>query len=238
MQARRRLVLSAAAVGSMGYTFFFVWNSRMLSSFAIVYLAEITLLYQICSVLRRKYQTPLMAGGAASILLVVHTFCAVNFYSGSIRMRVLAPGHSESPFLEGAIVDASQAESIDLLRKFAANDPGASLIPMSEATTMGFLSGLKNPTYYRLFTAELLGNARQERAIETFDRLRIKYFVARSGQFIAGGASASDLANYAPLVKTYLLTHYLVQELGRNYVILIRRDATDLQSDVIGGGTR
>ena len=234
-QARRYSILGAAAIASMGYTFFFVWNSRMLSSFAIVYLAEVVLFYQLSAYLRAQYRLPFMIVGMASMLFVVHAFSAVNFYSGSVRMRVLTPGYSQNPFLKGAVIDASQVESIDELTKYAAADPGATLVPMSEATTMGFLSGLENPTYYRLFTVELFGKARQERAIETFEQFKIKYFVARSGQFIAGGAPASNLAAYAPMVKAYLLAHYDVRKLGENYVILIRRPASLSHHGTAGG---
>lgn len=225
VHTRRLVVLGAAALASMGYTLFFVWNSRMLSSFAIVYLAEFALLFQIQDRLDGRLRQLVPAAGFIGLALVVHSFCKVNFYSGSIDMRVLTPGRSSAPFLSGVIIDASQAEAIDRMRAITARDPDATLVPMSEATTMGFLSGLRNPTYYRLFTVELFGKARQQRAIETFEREKIKYFVARSGQFIAGGAPASDIDSYAPLVKKYLVSHYDIRSLSPTYVLLTRRTA-------------
>ena len=222
-ESRRLIILAAASVASMGYTLFFVWNSRMLSSFAIVYVAEVALLFQGQRCLGTKHRPLLPAVGGICLALIVHTFCKVNFYSGSVNMRVLAPGHSKAPFLKGAIIDAGQAEAIDKLRAITARDSGAALVPMSEATAMGFLSGLPNPTYYRLFTVELFGRRRQERAIETFEQHKIKYFVARSGQFIAGGAPASDIDSFAPLVKRYLISHYDIQSLSYSYVLLTRR---------------
>ncbi|HEU5018865.1 MAG TPA: hypothetical protein VFT69_12950 [Pseudolabrys sp.] len=220
---RRKLILAAAALGSMSYTFFFVWNSRMLSSFAIVYLAEIALLYQVGTLLAQRSKGLPVAVGSVLLALVVHAFCATNFYSGSITMRVLTPGHSTHPFLKGMTVDAGQVRSIDMLKKIADADPGAYLVPMSEATTMGFLSGLTNPTYYTIFTIGLFGKERQEKAIDTFERLKIKYFVGRSGEFFAHGAPASDLSAYAPLVRAYLVSHYDIRRLGDSYVLLTRR---------------
>ena len=105
----------------------------------------------------------------------------------------------------------------------ASAHPGATIVPMSEATTMGYLSGLRNPTYIRLFTGELSPSGAQAAAIATFEQEKIDYFVARSGQFIPGGAAASDLGRYAPEVKAYLLTHYDVKRLGERYVLLVRR---------------
>ena len=224
-QTRRLIILAATAVASMGYTLFFVWNSRMLSSFAIVYPAEMALLFQLQGWIGTKHGRFLPALGGVCLVLVAHTFCKVNFYSGSTRMRVLDPGRSSAPFLKGAIIDASQAEAIDRMRAITMHDPGATLVPMSEATTMGFLSGLQNPTYYRLFTVELFGKRRQEQAIATFERDKIKYFVARSGQFIAGGAPASDIDSFAPLVKKYLVSHYDIRSLSHTYVLLTRRPA-------------
>jgi hypothetical protein len=225
VETRRLIILAATSLASMGYTLFFVWNSRMLSSFAIVYVAEIALLFQLQRSFGAKHGHLLPVAGGICLVFVVHTFCKVNFYSGSIQMRVLAPGRSNAPFLKGATIDASQAVAIDKLRAIATRDPGATLVPMSEATTMGFLSGLPNPTYYRLFTVELFGRRRQETAIETIERHKIKYFVARSGQFIAGGAPASDIDKFAPLMKKYLVSHYDIQSLSHTYVLLTRRVA-------------
>jgi hypothetical protein len=228
---RQKIVLGALAIGSMGETFFFIWNSRMLSTFAIVILAIVTLLYDVTMPRPSRWRIAAFAGGCAVIAVVIVLFArAVDYYSGSITVRFFAryvPEYREPrpPFLKGAMIWTAQADSIDLLYEIAQKDPNATLIPMSYATTMGYLSGLPNPTYYRLFTAEMAGDAAQTQAIGTFEQFQIKYFVARRGEFFSpDGTDPAALALAGmPLIKDYLLTHYDIRPLGELYLILVRR---------------
>jgi hypothetical protein len=234
VRLRRKVLLGALAIGSMGETFFFVWNSRMLSTFAIVALAVVTLLYDVTMPRRSHWRIAAFAGGCAVIAVVIVLFArAVDYYSGSITVRFFAnyvPEYREPkpPFLKGAMIWTPQADSIDLLYQIAQRDPKATLIPMSYATTMGYLSGLPNPTYYRLFTAEMAGNAAQKQAIETFERFQIKYFVARRGEFFSpdGTDPAAVALAGMPLIRDYLMTHYDIRPLGELYVLLVRRAAS------------
>jgi hypothetical protein len=224
---RRRILLGAMAIASMGETFFFVWNSRMLSTFAIVMLAIVTLLNDATGPLPRRCRIPLFAGGCAAILAVIVSFSnTVDYYSGSIAVfrRDIEYRQTIQPFLEGARIWQPQADTIDQLYRIAKEHPDATMVPMTYSTTLGYLSGLRNPTYYRLFTAaEMPGEKGQEEAVRTFERNKITYFVARRGTFFSDDDPGAVQTMILPLVKDYLLSHYDVRSLGENYIILVRR---------------
>lgn len=233
----RRGALGLSALGSMGYTYFYVWNSRMLSSFPLVYVAFAILALALARWLRERLHRP-AAGHAAvvaifgSMVWCVHAFAKVlDFYSGS-HTTIIKYGMArvDNPKLKGLWVYQFQAKEIRALMKLTADaSPSDYLVPMSESTTMGFLSGLRNPTYYRLFLSEFAPKGEQQRAIATFRRLKIRYFVARRSQFLPGGSRlGSDLNRYAPAVRRYLVAHYKVLPLGYGFVLLERKpqDAT------------
>ncbi len=230
LRLRRRILLGAMAIASMGETFFFVWNSRMLSTFAIVTLAVIALLNDETAPLLRRSRIAIFAGGCAVILAVIASFsAAVDYYSGSIT--VFRPGikyrQTIQPFLKGAMIWSPQADTIDQLYRIAQAHPDATLVPMTYCTTLGYLSNLRNPTYYRLFTtSEMPGKTGQQAAISTFERDRVTYFVARRGTFFSTDDPGAVQMVILPLVKSYLLRHYDIRPLGENYVILVRRGSS------------
>lgn len=230
---RDLMALTAALVGlgSMAYTYNFVWNSRMLSSFAVVYIN----FFLVLGLLREK-MTPQLGRvyGVNSRGLYLLAFCMlsaylisfvrVQNYSGSITTRMSAMVKVDHPKLQGIYVYADQKPDIDALMNYAQlAAPGDALISMSESTTMSYLSGLPNPTYYRLFLAEFAPDGEQEKAIRTFDQLNIRYFVARKGQFIPGGGPSSDITRYAPQVFEYLKKNYDIKPLGKRFILLERK---------------
>ena len=219
------------ALVSMSYTYFYVWNSRMLSSFPVVYIAITLVVCWISAWLRARRQRPLLSHvvALAVLLLVarsVYKFATtVDFYSGSyttyIKGGMVRVAH---PRLTGLWVYEFQVKDIEALMKLTA---GASsrdyLVPMSEATTMGYLSGLRNPTYYRLFLSEFAPQGEEDTAIGTFERLKIRFFVARRSQFVDEPGPGSDLKSYAPKIRRYLVDNYEVLPLGYGFVLLRRK---------------
>ena len=115
-----------------------------------------------------------------------------------------------------------QHDDIARLRSLVAKNGVQRLVSMSEATTMGYLSGLPNPTYYRPFTVELGAPGEPARLLNTIERECIDAFVARRSQFLPGGGLGSDLRRYAPQVRRHLLAHYRVEPLGTGFVLLLR----------------
>jgi hypothetical protein len=101
--------------------------------------------------------------------------------------------------------------------------PSEYLVAMSEATTMGYLSGLRNPTYYRLFISEFAAQGEEQRAIRTFESVRIRFFVARRSQFLDEKGPGSNLRAYAPGIRRYLVENYDVLPLGGSFVLLRRK---------------
>lgn len=216
-------------LGSMGYTYFFVWNSRMLSSFAIVYINFFLLLsttYHYVSAHEKyaRFSKWVLAAGFLLIAIYLQSFIKVQNYSGAYTARMAGMVQMDHPRLRGIYVYPEQGET---LRRLAELTSGARLgdflIPMSEATTMGYLSGLPNPTYYRLFLSEFAPPGEEERAIAQFETLKVRYFVARRSQFLEGPRIGSDLEKYAPRIRAYLQENYKVMELGPGFVLLERR---------------
>jgi hypothetical protein len=224
------ITAAAFGVGSMGYTYFYVWNSRMLSSFAIVYINYFVLLAWICCHLSRLSKNHFPAKVVAVVGLLVmgfflSKFIVVQDYSGSYTTRDAPMTTVNVPVLRGIHIYADQREDIEKLLKLTAGaGPRDYLVSMSEATTMGYISHLRNPTYYRLFTSEFAPRGEQERAIRTFEHYKIRYFVARRSQFLKGGGPSSDLARYAPKIKAWLLNKYDVIPLGNYFVLLERKN--------------
>lgn len=226
------LLLGVFGIGSMGYTYFYVWNSRILSSFAIVYLNWGSLLLALRTPYGRWFQRLLVILVCAFALTTVIRFARVQNYSGSIT--TIYPGHMvkvDHPKLEGIRVYDDQVEDIQALMREVAKRDDPTLVPMSEATTMAYLAGAQNPTFYRLFTAEFAPPGEIERAIREFDRQQIDFFVARRSQFLQGGGPSSDLAQYAPLIKKYLVSKYRIRPLGMRFVILARDPMSSTQGD-------
>lgn len=219
--------VAAFGVASMGYTFFYVWNSRMLSSFAVVYINAIYWLHfaytRFPGVERDRWRRATLVGGAGLFGLYLSSFMVVQNYSGSITTRFSTMTATDHPLLEGVYVYAEQARIIRDLTNITGKDKAEYLIPMSESTTLGYLSGLRNPTYYRLFTAELAPPGEEEFAISTFERLRVKYFVARRSQFLPGGGPGSRLDLYAPTIQRYLIESFNIRPLGDGFVLLERK---------------
>jgi hypothetical protein len=230
VELRRKILLAAMGVASMGETFFFVWNSRMLSTFAIVTLAVVTLSYDLSKLVAPRWRAAAFAVPCIVIGCVIVVFArAVDYYSGSITVRGFTR-HSSAyrqttvPFLKGAMIWRPQAETIDQLYRVAQEHPDATLVPMTYCTTLGYLSGLRNPTYFRLFTnSEMPGKQGQEAAVKTFEQYKIDYFVGRRGAFFTNDDPGAVQMASLPLVKDYLLRHYDIEPLGENYVILVRR---------------
>jgi len=224
-----RLTLVAIALGSMTYTFAYVWNSRMLSSFAVVYVVYCVAFMDIARAwttkLRPSIGRLIPIFGTAVLMAAVWSFMAkIDFYSGSIVTRFRDVVEIAHPRLWGMRVGVGQVKDITrLMQELKSARPGATIVSMSEATTMGYLSGLPNPTRYRVFVREFGVPGEQARAIATFKRLKIDFFVARRSQFLPGGGFSSDLAAYAPKVRRFLVDHYQVVPLGRNFVLLRRR---------------
>jgi hypothetical protein len=230
----RRGVVALSALGSMGYTYFYVWNSRMLSSFPLVYVAFAIVVFVLSGWMREHLGLNAIARATATLLIasmcwMIHQLAkGLDFYSGSYATIIKgAMVRVENPKLKNMWVYQFQAEAIrDLMRFTKGAVPSDYLVPMSESTTMGYLSGLRNPTYYRLFISEFAPRGEQQRAIETFERLKIRYFVARRSQFLPGGPQlGSDLSRYAPEIRRYLIAHYEIIPLGTGFVLLERTAA-------------
>lgn len=117
---------------------------------------------------------------------------------------------------------SSQQTDIIRMMELTAEKKTATLIPMSEATTMSYLSGLKNPTFYRLFTTEFGAPGEPHAVLQAIENHCIDYFVAMRKQFIAGGQKGSNLRNYAPEIRTHLIKSYSVTPLGERFVLLSR----------------
>jgi hypothetical protein len=130
----------------------------------------------------------------------------------------------EHPRLHGIYIYPGQDETIRRLSNLTRDAKRSdNLIPMSESTTLGYLSGLPNPTYYRLFLSEFAPPGEEARAIAEFDKLKIRFFVARRHQFLDGPMIGSDLNRYAPSIRTYLMANYNIMELGPGFVLLERK---------------
>lgn len=222
----QRLLLVAAALGSLAYSYLFVWNSRMLSTFPLVYILWGILLLDMHEWLvgkgkqrlARWLPTILVSIGILSILW----FCRIQNYSGSITTRLSTLYSIDHPKLAGIKVYYTQVDDINNLMDKLSDEPDATLIPMSESTSLGYLSGKPNPTYYRLFTTELGGIGEPERLLNAIERHCITHFVARKSQFIEGGGLGSKLKTYAPRVRQHLIDNYRVEPLGKGFVLLTR----------------
>jgi hypothetical protein len=163
--------------------------------------------------------------GLVMIGYYLSRFIGVQNYSGSITTRSAPTVTVNLPKLHGIHIYTTQIEDIKKLVRFTKNAKANDyLISMSESTTMGYLSGLRNPTYYRLFFREFAPPGEQERAIKTFNHDLIRYFVARRSQFLKGGGYSSPLGTYAPKIKAYLEEKYKIIPLGINYVLLERKN--------------
>ena len=85
----RRGVVGFSALGSMGYTYFYVWNSRMLSTFPLVYVAFGIVALMFSGWLRKHFRLAAIARATAMLLLasmiwMVHKLSkGLDFYSGS-----------------------------------------------------------------------------------------------------------------------------------------------------------
>jgi hypothetical protein len=226
-QSATILAIGVFGLGSLGYTYYYVWNSRMLSSFAIVYVNYFLLLALMSRTVSKKnvqYGRAIAVLGIVAITICVAKFSKVQNYSGSITTRMSEMAIVEHPKLAGLRVYAEQKPAIEQMLVYTrAAAPGDALITMSESTTMGYLAGLPNPTYYRLFTAEFSRPGEQEKAIRAFESLQVRFFVARRSQFISGGGPGSDLASYAPKIRAYLIDNYTIIPLGNSFVLLERK---------------
>lgn len=224
--AMHRIALGVAALMSMTYCYLFVWGTRMLSTFPLVYLCyAMTLLAVAKKIGRVRLRWYVLVAGCALLVLPVLDFTKHQIYSGSITTRFGKTAEVDHPLLRGIHVYETNRMDIERLQEEMAKAPlGASMVSMSESTTMGFLSGLSNPTVYRAFSLEFARPGEEEKAIETFERMKITYFIARRVQFLDGGGPASDLDSYAPKIKAYLLAHYEVIPLGEHSVLLRRKD--------------
>jgi hypothetical protein len=223
------LVIAAFGLGSMGYTYYYVWNSRILSSFAIVYInffVILRFLYDCVSIRTApiwRWIAP--AIGMLGIAACLNRFITVQNYSGSYTTRIAAMSMTQHPLLRGIHVYNEQVpEILSLMKHVRHASPTDYLVSGSEATTMSYLSGLSNPTYYRLFLAEFAREGEEARAIKEFERRKIRFFVARRSQFVAGGGLGSNLQAYAPRMRSYLLDHYVVNALGQGFVLLERKE--------------
>jgi hypothetical protein len=233
LSAISTLILCALSFGSMTYTFLYVWNSRMLSTFAIVYIAYTAAAFRLAgwltTKLNRRYEKLTATIGAclAAILVasVLRFAAEIDFYSGSITTRLPPTVTVTHPLLRAIHVNIGQTNDISrLMEEVASAPPDATIVSMSEATTMGFLSGLHNPTKYRVFVREFAIQGEEQRAIATIDRLMIDFLVARRSQFLSGGGFSSNLAAYAPELRAYLIRHYDIVPLGSSFVLLRRRN--------------
>jgi hypothetical protein len=227
-EALAGFAIAIFGVGSMGYTYHYVWNSRMLSSFAIVYLNYFAVLFfaqQKLGPAGARARVITVAAGVLAVLFYLKSFIVVQNYSGSYTTNVRgAMATVNAPALQGIHVYAGQVDDIERMLSRTQRAPrGSFLVPMSESTTMAYIAGLPNPTYYRLFITEFAPPGERERAIETFERYRIRYFVARRSQFLEGGGYSSNLDAYAPQIKAYLLSKYQVIPLGNQFVLLQRK---------------
>lgn len=224
------IVLAMFGVASMGYTYYFVWNSRMLSSFAIVYINYFilfALIYRSLSSQPAKIKLARLTAVLGSFLVVVYlqSFIKVQNYSGSFTTRMnTGMNQVANAKLKNIYVYPGQDTTInDLMTLTKDATTKDYLIPMSESTTLSYLSNLVNPTYYTLFLPEFAHIGEQERAIEQFEQLKIRYFVARRSQFLGGPMIGSDLTSYAPKIRAYLIEKYQIVPLGEGFVLLTRR---------------
>ncbi|MBL3598506.1 MAG: hypothetical protein JMN25_01395 [gamma proteobacterium endosymbiont of Lamellibrachia anaximandri] len=225
-QAQLRLVIAVTAIGTLTYTYLFVWNSRMLSSFAVIYIVWSIILSDIHSKLllsgydRLSRWMPIT--GIFIVSLFAIWFCRVHIYSGSLTTRFFPTTELDHPLLKGMHIYSSQKTDITRMMELTAESKIATLIPMSEATTMSYLSGLNNPTFYRLFTTEFGAPGEPQAVLQAIENNCIDYFVAMRKQFMAGGEKGSNLRVYAPEVRTHLIKSYSVTPLGERFVLLSR----------------
>ena len=223
------LSVAMFGIGSLGYTYFYVWNSRMLSSFAVVYInffIVLSLLYYKLSSSPGtvKYARWAALVGALLVLVYLKSFIKVENYSGSYTTRAASMVQLSHPKLANIYVYPGQDKTINDLMNLTQDATDKDfLIPMSEATTLSYLSGLANPTYYRLFAPEFAHRGEKEKAIGQFDQYKIRYFVARRSQFLGGPRVGSDLQSYAPEIRAYLINKYQVTPLGDGFVLLTRK---------------
>ncbi|RDH83365.1 MAG: hypothetical protein DIZ78_15340 [endosymbiont of Escarpia spicata] len=221
-----RLVIAVTAIGTLAYTYLFVWNSRMLSSFAVIYivwsiiLSDIHLKYIHSGNIRLSRWVPI--AGIFTVSLFAIWFCRVHIYSGSLTVRFFPTTELDHPLMKGMHIYSRQQADITRMMELTAENKAATLIPMSEATTMSYLSGLNNPTFYRLFTTEFGAPGEPQTVLQEIENNCIDYFVARRKQFMAGGETGSNLRVYAPEIRTHLIKSYSVTPLGERFVLLSR----------------
>ncbi|MBL3526126.1 MAG: hypothetical protein JMN27_00670 [gamma proteobacterium endosymbiont of Lamellibrachia anaximandri] len=221
-----RLVIAVTAIGTLTYTYIFVWNSRMLSSFAVIYIVWSIILSDIHSKFSLSGHVKLARWvpitGIFIVSLFAIWFCRVHIYSGSLTTRFFPTTELEHPLLKGMHIYRRQQADITRMMELTAKNKTATLVPMSEATTMSYLSGLQNPTFYRLFTTEFGAPGEPHTVLQAIENHCIDYFVAMRKQFIAGGQKGSNLRNYAPQIRQHLTQSYKVTPLGERYVLLTR----------------
>jgi len=223
-----RLIIAVTAIGTLTYTYLFVWNSRMLSSFAVVYivwsiiLSDIHLKYLHSGSIRLSRWVPI--AGIFTVSLFAIWFCRVHIYSGSLTVRFFPTTELDHPLMKGMHIYSRQQADITRMMELTAENKAATLIPMSEATTMSYLSGLNNPTFYRLFTTEFGAPGEPQAVLQAIENNCIDYFVARRKQFMAGGKTGSNLRVYAPEIRTHLIKSYSVTPLGERFVLLSRTE--------------
>lgn len=219
------IILAVAALGSLSYSYLFVWNSRMLSTFPLVYIIWALIIERLYYQLRQK--SPLLAI-LATIIAVgmiatpIAIFTKIQNYSGSLTTRIAQMTTIDHPLLQHIHVYEMQQKDITRLRSLLDKYHVKYLVSMSESTTMSYLSGLPNPTYYRPFTVEFGAPGEPARLLRTIEELCIDAFVARRSQFLPGGGLGSNLRQYAPKVRQHLLSHYRIEPLGEGFVLLIR----------------
>lgn len=221
-----RLVIAVTAIGTLTYTYLFVWNSRMLSSFAVIYIVWSIILCDAHKYFLRGGNTKLSKWLPITGIFIVSIFaiwfCRVHIYSGSITTRFFPTTELDNPLLKGIYVYSWQHADITHMMELTAENKDATLIPMSEATTMSYLSGLKNPTYYRLFTTEFGAPREPQTVLQAIEKNCVDYFVAMKKQFLSEGERGSNLRQYAPTIRNHLIANYKITLLGRRYVLLTR----------------
>ena len=222
-QAFAGLAVAIFGVGSLGYTYFYVWNTRMLSSFAIVYINYIALLFLARQKLAASTAARVIGGvavavGFAMVFLYLKSFIFVQIYSGSYTTNV--PGAMATvhvPVLKGIYIYAVQADDIIKIRKVAEQaPPGSYLVCMWGTAAIQYITGLPDPTYYRFFSTEFAPPGEQQRAIGDFERYHIPFVVVRKSLF-------SEAGRYLPQFMRYLIQTYRPVPLGNNFVLLERR---------------
>lgn len=224
-EAAKKTAFGVFALASMSYSFPFVWSTRMLSTFPLVYVCYAAVLEKIVKKIdNAKLRKITAAFGLAALLIPVLLFTKHQIYSGSITTRLERTVKVDHPLLRGVYPYQINQRDIERLSEEMAKAPeNASLVSMSESTTMGFLSGLSNPTVYRAFSIEFARPDEEEKAIEIFEQLKIDYFVGRKRQFMEEGGPASNLDAYAPKIKKYILDNYNMIPLGNNFVLFQRK---------------